>query len=150
MKITELFPELPAVMLNSKEYELKFATRAILQLEIEYPDQAIEGGIITSQERILNALNSGFTRMKTADLVNLLHAGLAHTKAFNKETLIDAMQPYDFPLYINHIITAYQLSKSTPEQLEKMEVMAQANKSKKKMEKGTTVPNTPTTVLNVD
>ena len=88
--------------------------------------------------------------MKTIDLVNLLYAGVAHTKTFTKDSLIDAMQPNDFPVYINHIITAYQLSKATSEQLEKMEVMAQANKSKKKMDQEITEVNTPTTELNAD
>ena len=150
MKLTELFPDLPSVVLNAVEYEVKYATRATLQLEKDYPDQTIEDKEITSQERILTALNSGFTKMKTIDLVNLLYAGLTHTKTFSKETLIDSMQPRDFQLYINHIITAYQLSKSTPEQLEKMEIMAQQNKSKKKAEQEITEANTPTTESNAE
>ena len=100
MKITELFPELPAVILNGVEYDLKFSTRAMLQLEIDYPDQVVADVVATSQERIMTALNSGFTRMKTVDLVNLLYAGLVHTKSFKKETLIDAMAMHDFPTYI--------------------------------------------------
>ena len=150
MKITELFPELPKIILNSTEHELKYSTRAMLQLEIDYPDQTIEDKEITSQERIMTALNSGFTKMKTTDLVNLLYAGLIHTGSFKKETLIDAMQPYDFPTYIDHILTAYQLSKSTPEQLEKMEVMATTSKSKKKAEVEITEANTPIIESSVD
>jgi len=143
MDLVTLFPEMPQLTLNGIKQEVKFTTRSLLQLERDYPDQTIDGKEITSQERIMTALNSGFTMMKTHDLVNLLYAGLINNGTFNKETLVDAMQVCDFPIYIEHIITAYQLSKSTPEQLEKMEVMAAANKSKKKMEVETMQENMP-------
>jgi len=146
LNLSTLFPDLPKITLNGTEQELKFTTRSLLQLEKDYPDQTIDGKEKTSQELILNALNSGFSMMKTTDLVNLLYAGLIHNKSFdNKESLIDAMETHAFPVYIDHILTAYQLSKSTPEQIEKMEVMAQANGSKKKTKKETLQENTPTT-----
>jgi len=143
MTLDELFPEMPILTLNGTKQELKFTTRSLLQLEKDYPDQTVNGKEISSQERIITALNSGFSMMKTTDLVNLLYAGLINNGTFNEETLVDAMQVCDFPVYIDHIITAYQLSKSTPEQLEKMEVMAAANKSKKKMEVETMDQNMP-------
>ncbi|EIW20711.1 MULTISPECIES: hypothetical protein [Pelosinus] len=145
MKLTELFPDMPKVILNGKEYEVIFNTRSMRQLEFDYPDKIQDGKEITSPELILNALNSAFGMMKTTDLINLLHAGLIHTNQFNKETLVDAMQPCFFPVYMDHIILAYQLSKSTPEQLEKMEVMSAVNGSKKKMDQEEIMPpNMPT------
>ncbi len=143
MKLTELFPDMPKVILNDKEYEVIFNTRSMRQLEYDYPDKMQDGKEITSPELILNALNSAFGMMKTTDLINLLHAGLIHTNQFNKETLVDAMQPCYFPVYMDHIILAYQLSKSTPEQLEKMEVMSAVNGSKKKMEEEIMPQNMP-------
>lgn len=150
MRLDDLFPEMPQLILNGIKQEVKFTTRSLLQLERDYPDQTIDSKEITSQERIIAALNSGFTMMKTTDLVNLLYAGLINNGTFNKETLIDAMQLCDFPIYIDHIITAYQLSKSTPEQLEKMEVMAAANKSKKKMDQEIMQASTPTIGSSAD
>lgn len=150
MKLTELFPDMPKVILNGKEYEIIFNTRSMLQLEVDYPDKIHEGKEITSPELILNALNSAFSMMKTTDLINLLHAGLIHTKEFNKEMLADAIQPCYFPVYMDHIVLAYQLSKSTPEQIEKMEVMSAASGSKKKIVQEIMPENTPTTELNVD
>ena len=148
MKLTDLFPNLPKIILNNTEYELKYATRAMLQLEIDYPSQVVGDQEITSQERILTVLNSAFTQMKTIDLVNLLYAGLIHTGSFKKETLVDAMQPYDFNTYMGHIVSAWRLCKATPEQLEKMEVMAAASKSKKKADQEITAVSMPTIESN--
>lgn len=150
MKLSELFPDMPSIVLNGKQYELIYNTRAMLQLEKDYPDQIIDDKEINSADRILKILNSMFTGMKTTDLVNFLHAGLLHTKAFSKESLIDAMSTHYFNIYIENIFTAYTLSKSTPEQKEKMEVMAAANGSKKKMDQEITVESTHITALNAD
>lgn len=141
MKLSELFPELVKIQIQGKEYEVKFGTRAVLQLERDYPDPA----------QMLKALQSTVTGMKAADLINFLFAGLLHTKAFpDKEILIDAIEPQDLSAYAEAIVAAYMQSKATPEQLEKLEVMAEVSEVKKKPGSETTPPNGPSTALNVD
>ncbi len=156
MKLTELFPELEIITLNGKEYEVKYTTWSMVQLERDYPDQIINNKETSSPERIMKALNSGFTQMKTTDLIDLLYAGICHEyeekkpPIMTKEQLINAMQPCFFPTYIDHILTAYQLSKNTPEQLEKMEVMVATNGSKKKTENEILQENMPTIEQSAD
>lgn len=150
MKLSDLFPSLPKLILGGKECELKFTTRSMLQLEKDYPEKIVKDKIVTTEEQIITALNSGFTGMKPTDIVNLLYAGLIHTKSFaDKEILVDAMEPCYFPDYIHNILMAFRLSKMTPEQQEKLEVMNQTSKSKKKEPAQETTPeSTPSIDLN--
>lgn len=133
MKLTELFPDVPQLTLEGKDYELKYAMRAILQLAKDYPEKMVNDKKITTNEQIVDVLNSGITGMKPEDMVNMLYAGLIYTKAFKtKDELIDVMEPCYFSDYISNILLAYRVSQMTPEQREKMEVMAATSKSKKK------------------
>lgn len=136
MKLSELFPKGAKVTIQGQEYELRFNTRAILQLEYDYPDKELSDGekekTITSQRQISDviakALGGG---MRTADLVNLLYADLLHTKAFpNKDSIIDAIEPCDFAQYADAIFYSYMQAQRTPEQIEKLEIMSAASKKK--------------------
>ena len=141
MKLTELFPKIVKIKIQGQEYEVKFGTRAILQLERDYPEL----------EQLAKAFQAAFTGMKAKDLINFLIAGLIHTKEFaDKEVLIDAIEPKDFPKYADAIVSAYMQAKSTPEQLEKLQVMAEANGSKKNAVKETTPENGPSTESSAD
>lgn len=152
MTLFELFPDMPKITFNKIEYELKFDMRSMIQFYIDYPEKIVDEKEITTEDQLCDILNIAYEKMKMnpVDLVNFLHAGLKYTKSFNKESLMDAMMPCFYYDYIHNILLAWQLSKSTPEQLEKMEVMAQANKSKKKAEVEITPANTPITESNVD
>ncbi|MBU2703688.1 hypothetical protein Ga0466249_004836 [Sporomusaceae bacterium BoRhaA] len=148
MKLSELFPEAVKVKIQGIQYGIKFGTRALIQMEQDYPDE---------KERV-SLLKAGAPKKKgkedapqmmikirsTADMVNMLYAGLLHTKAFpDKDDLIDAIEPHDYPDYINAIFSASVQSKATPEQLEKMQVMSEVNGSKKNEGHVTTAQNMP-------
>lgn len=151
MKLTELFPELPILKLGGKEYELKHTTRSMIQLERDYPDITVDGKEKLTQERIITAINSIFTGMKHTDAANFLYAQLLHTNEFNnKEKLIDVMETNQFNTYIDNIFCAYKLSTLTPEQIEKMEVMAKINGAKKKPEVEITQVNMPSLESKLD
>lgn len=122
MKLSELFPELVKVKIQGIEYELKFGTRAVIQLERDYQEP----------DKLADAFQSTFAGMKAVDLINFLYAGLLQTKVFtDKEMIIEAIEPKDFAAYSDAIVSAYIRSRATPEQLEKLEVMNEANGTKK-------------------
>jgi hypothetical protein len=152
MKLTELFPEAVKVKILDKEYSVVFGTRALIQLERDYPDEKKRAGLL----RILPDKKEENPQMQlkiggTVDLVNLLYAGLLHTKAFpDKDLLIDAIEPRDYPDYINAIFSAFINSQATPEQLEKMEVLAESSKSKKNEEPAITVQSMPSIDQSAD
>lgn len=137
MKLAELFPDLIKIKIQGKEYELKYGTRALLQMEKDYPDRKEREKLITmsfadDSDRPQIVIGS------TTDLINLLHAGLLHTKAFSdKEVLTDAIEPRDFNDYVNAVFAAFMQARATPEQLEKLQVMAEANGAKKNEAKET-------------
>lgn len=132
MKLTELFPEMPTVTIGDIKYEVKFNTRAILQLEKDYPNPGDLG-------EVLKTITTG---MKVSDLVNVLFAGLLHTKVFkDKDAVIDVIEPREFNNYADAILAAYMRSSMSAEQLEKLEVLSQG--SKKKAEPETSLENTP-------
>lgn len=144
MNLSELFPQGAKVQIQGKEYELKFSTRTLLQLEKDYPEK----DEVTTQEQIADLVKKALSTkgLKASDLVNLLFAVLLHTKDFSsKEVLIDAIEPKDFSDYVDAIIIAYMQSKPTSEQLEKLEVMSQTGDTKKKTESETTELNTHST-----
>jgi len=131
MKLSELFPAMPKVTISGIEYEIKFNTRAVLQLEKDYPNQ----------EELANVMKSVISGIKVSDLINVLFAGLLHTKGFkDKDSLIDAIEPINFNSYADAILSAYMLSSVSPEQLEKLEVLSAD--SKKKAEPETLPGNT--------
>lgn len=144
MKLTELFPELIKINIQDKQYELKFNTRAILQMEQDYPD-AKEREKLILMDGTDKKGNPLIEIRSTSDLINLLYAGLLHTKAFtDKDTLTDAIEPVHFGAYTNAVFAAFMQARLTPEQMEKLEVMSEANPKKNKV-KGTTQANTPFT-----
>lgn len=139
MKLTELFPQGRKVEIQGKEYELVFSTRAVLQLERDYPDKTIEGKEITTDNQIAALIKRSMSKqgIKASDLVNFLYACLLNTKSFSdKEKLIDVIEPLHFTSYADAIVYAYLQKQLTPEQIEKLEVMAQSGDSKKKPESG--------------
>lgn len=126
-----MFPEMPKVKIGGKEYELKFNTRSVIQLEKDYPNP----------DEIRNILKNILTGIKAIDLINLLFAGLLNTKSFkDKEVLIDIIEPRDFNDYADAILAAYMRSCVSPEQIEKLEVLAVG--AKKKAEAETSPVNT--------
>lgn len=147
MKLSELFPKNAIITLQGQEYEVKINTRATLQLEHDYPDKVVEGKEVSSQTQLQRVFASALSNMKSIDMVNVLFAGLLHTKAFKtKDELIDAMEIHDHELYTGAIISACVNSTLTPEQLEKLEVMQVTSKAKKNELSETTEQNTPSTV----
>ena len=134
MRLSELFPKKALITLQGNEYEVKITTRAALQLEHDYD----------SQEKIQQVFASALSNMKTSDLVNVLYAGLLHTKAFHtKEYLLDVMDVKDHSTYIDAIINACVNAAPLAEQLEKMEVIAATSKVKKNEPSEITGRNTP-------
>lgn len=131
MKLSELFPDMPKVIIGGAEYEVKFGTRSIIQLENDYPEP----------DELSSILKNVLTGIKAVDLINVLFAGLLNTKAFKeKEALIDAVEPRDFTDYADAILAAYMRSSVSPEQIEKLEVLAAD--AKKKAEIGTSQEST--------
>lgn len=125
MKLSELFPAMPKVTISDVEYEIKLNTRAVLQLEKDYPNQ----------EELTNVMKSVFSGIKVSDLINVLFAGLLHTKGFkDKDSLIDAIEPINFNSYADAILSAYILSSVSQEQLEKLEVLSAESKKKEEPE----------------
>lgn len=137
MKLSELFPRRAKIEIQGKEYELRFNTRAILQLERDYPDKKVaadgEEREISSALQVAEIVGAALHgKMKTSDMVNLLYAELLHTKVFpSKETLIDAIEPKDFSRYVDGIVYAHITAQLAREQVEKLEVLAEANGAKK-------------------
>lgn len=149
MKLSELFPQGPKVIIQGKEYELKFSTRAVLQFEMDYPDTVIDDKKVTTQQQTAKVLGSVLSGIKAADLIDVLYASLLHTKAFkDKDSLIDAMDPKDFGSYADAVFNAYFLSNATPEQLEKLEVMSQTNGAKKNEDSAIMPKSGPSIVSN--
>lgn len=148
MKLSELFPEAVKVKIQGVEYAVKFGTRALIQMEQDYPDEKERASLLKAGAPKKKGKEDVPQMMieirSTADMVNLLYAGLLHTKAFpDKDILMDAIEPRDYPGYINAIFSAFVQSKATPEQLEKMQVMAEVNGSKKNVVSATTAQNMP-------
>jgi hypothetical protein len=132
MKLSELFPDMPKVVIDGVEYEVKFGTRAVLQVENDYP----------TPDEVKNVLQTLLTGVKASDLINLLFAGLLNTKAFkDKDSLIDAIEPKDFTAYADAILAAYTQSVVNQEQLDKLEVLSL--NAKKKADPETIQGNTP-------
>lgn len=145
MKLTELFPELIKIKIQNKEYELKFNTRAVLQMEKDYPDVKDREALI-SMAGVDKKKQPIIAIKDTQALIDLLYAGLLHTKAFaDKDTLTDAIEPRDFGDYTNAVFAAFMQAKLTPEQMEKLEVMDQVNPSKKNIAGETTPASTHST-----
>ena len=132
MKLSELFPEMVKITIAGREHKLKFGTRATLQLETDYPDEKERAGLIVAEA--VDGEGRPMMRIRsTNDLVNMLFAGLLHEKSFaSKDELIDAIEPVDFGDYINAIFAALMMARATPEQLEKLQVMAESGSAKKK------------------
>ncbi len=144
MKLSELFPRKATITIQGQEYEVKINTRASLQLEYDYPDKVVDGKEVTSQAQIQKVFASALSNMKTVDLVNVLFAGLLHTKAFRtKDNLVDAMDIAEHATYIDAIINACVNASPLPEQLEKLDIMAATSKVKKNELSETTAQNTP-------
>lgn len=138
MELSELFPKMPKVTIGGVDYEVKFGTRSVIQLESDYP----------AKDEVRQVLQSMLTGAKASDLVNVLFAGLLGNKKLSgenafkdKEVLIDAIEPKDFNSYADAIMAAYMRSSVSQEQLEKLEVLALG--AKKKAEPETMQGNTP-------
>lgn len=139
MKLTELFPKGAVITIDGKDYELEYSTRSVLQLENDYPEQTVKedktdnSRYISTDEQVRKMMGKLLAgRLPKVDFIRLLFALLANTKAFKKqEDLIDLVKPLDFPVYGDAMVYAFTKGINTPEQFEKLEVMAEASESKK-------------------
>ena len=145
MKLTELFPQLIKIKIQENEYPLKFGTRAVIQMEHDYPDEKERASLLKIQQVDKDAQPVVKVR-STEDLVNLLYAALLHTRAFpDKDSVIDTIEPPDYGDYINAIFAAFMQARATPEQLEKLQVMTELSDSKKNKQVGITQVSMPST-----
>lgn len=128
MKLSELFEQMPKVVIDGKEYELVFGTRAKIQTKLDY----------VTDERIQAVIYSMFNGIAIDDLLNMLYACLLNSKAFNsKEELLDKIDlatPEDLRIYADSVMGAWTKASLTKEQIEKIEVLNAQSQSKKKIE----------------
>ena len=150
MKLSELFPVEPKINLGGKDYELIYNTRAVLQLERDYPDITDGDRVIeSSPHRIAVITGSLLTSVKATDIINLVYAMLLHTKEFpNKDVLIDLLDVGSFDDYCSAAFVAIVNAKITDEQREKLEVLAA--QAKKKATKEILEQNTLSTGASAD
>ena len=131
MKLTELFPVDSKITLGGKEYELIYNTRAVLQLERDYPDIKDGDKVIEAPQRINKITASMLTGVSATDLINVLFALLLSSKAFlNKDALVDLLEISKFDEYCSAAWVAIVNARITDEQREKLEVLAAQAKKK--------------------
>lgn len=113
--MSQLFPEKTEIHLAGTEYEIKFPPRALIYLEHKYK----KNGVQVAHELLRQLLDKG---VMLEDSVNLIYAGLLHTKHFNDEdAVLDLIEIPKLSQYANVVAASLIHTLCTPEQLEKLE-----------------------------
>ena len=128
MKLSELMGKPQIVKIDNKDYEIKYNTRALLELE-EYP----VGNPILMLQIFANP-----TGMTVRQIINFLYAGLigGGNKEITRDYLIDNILPTEYSIYLPCIVDAYASSTLTKEQMDQLEVLAETamDRTKKKFD----------------
>ncbi|MDT8901170.1 hypothetical protein [Anaeroselena agilis] len=138
MDLQELFPKEAKVAIGGKEYSLRFSPRGLRYLEQQYKDKELPG--ITEGQKpvkmkdaiaiIVYFLAKAQFGLTIDEVYHLLFAGLAHTKAFpDFDDFLDVLDEHHTREYANQITIALALAYYTPEQIKKVEVMAERAKA---------------------